>query len=385
MSVDRQRRMLMQRLIATGLLSGVGLPLTSLGAERPRVLVLIELKGANDGLNTVVPFADPAYQRLRPTLAIPRDQVLKLDEKRGLHPAMKPLMPLWQQGDIAIVEGLGYPSPSRSHFRSIDIWETASGADAFLGEGWLAPLLQTEGRDKQFVALGEDAGPLSGSPANTLLIGNVEGFVKNAQRLRQLELDTPNPALRHLLSVQNSMQLAALEFAESKSRYVAKAAFPKHALGRNLATVAELIQTQPSISIYKVGLGSFDTHVNQLPRHRNLLAQLSSAIAAFAEEMKAAGRWGDVLLMTYSEFGRRAGENASGGTDHGTAAPHFLIGGALNGGFYGQAPSLSELQNGDLIYTSDYRSYYRSVAQGWLGFDRMGSLQAFAPIERIFG
>ena len=385
MSLNRPRRLLVQRLIATGLLSGVGLPLISLASERSRVLVLIELKGANDGLNTVVPFADPAYQRLRPTLAIPHDQVLTLDEKRGLHPAMKPLMPLWQQGDIAIVEGLGYPSPSRSHFRSIDIWESASGADAFLGEGWLAPLLQSEGRDKKFVALGEDAGPLSGSPTNTLLIGNVEGFVKNAQRLRQLELDTRNPALRHLLSVQNSMQRAALEFAEGQASYSARAVFPKHALGRNLATVAELIQTQPSISVYKVGLGGFDTHVNQLPRHRNLLTQLSTAVAAFAEEMKATGRWGDVLLMTYSEFGRRAGENASGGTDHGTAAPHFLIGGALNGGFYGQPPSLSQLQNDDLVYTSDYRSYYRSVAKGWLGFDRLSTLQNFAPIEGIFG
>lgn len=382
MTTKFTRRRFLQHALATGLLTATGAPLLAAAPQRSRVLVLVELKGANDGLNTVIPYADPAYRSLRPNLAIARDAVVQLDETRGLHPAMKPLLPLWQRGELAIIEGLGYPSPNRSHFRSIDIWESASGADAFLGAGWLSPYLQSR-TDQRFVALGEDAGPMAGSPENTLLIGNFDAFVNNAQRLRQLESATPNPALRHLLSVQNSMQSAALAFAESSQQYTLKTPFPSTGLARDLAKVAELIATQPSVGIYKVGLAGFDTHANQLPRHRRLLDQLSTALAAFATEMRAQGRWQDVLVMTYSEFGRRAVENGSGGTDHGTAAPHLLVGGAVSGGFFGQTPSLTRLSQDDLEHTTDYRCYYRTVARNWLGFDQISALRDYRPISGI--
>ncbi|MDO6460010.1 DUF1501 domain-containing protein [Granulosicoccaceae sp. 1_MG-2023] len=382
METDLRRRRLLQQLLAGAALS---LPLASGQAapSRPRVLVLLELQGANDSLNTLVPYADPAYRRLRPRLAIAREQVIALDERRGLHPALAPLLPLWQAGDMAFVEGLGYASPNRSHFRSIDIWESASGADRFLSGGWLAPYLQSRPAGKRFIALGEDAGPLAGSPDNTLLINNFEAFVNNAKRLRRVQQETANPALRHLLSVQNAMQAAALDFARAEKPAELKG-FGKDPFSRDMQTIASLISSQSSVGIYKLGLAGFDTHAAQLPRHGRLLTQLAKGLRAFSDELKRRGRWQDVLIMSYSEFGRRAAENGSAGTDHGTAAAHFLLGGGVRGGFYGESPSLTRLSDGDLIAGVDYRRYYRTVARDWLGFDELPLLKEHQALPGLF-
>lgn len=336
-----------------------------------RILLLIELQGANDGLNTVVPYDNPEYRRLRPTLGIPREKVLTLSEKAGLHPSCKGFFDLWKKGNLAIVQGLGYPNPNRSHFRSIEIWETASDSDEILQTGWLAPFLNgdnnTASPSTRALALGQDAGPLIGAPDRTVVLSDMKKFLRQAKMLKALEKQTDNPSLRHLLSVRNGMQSAAAGFAEAYADRSAIAwPFPKTRLGEQLATVAGLVAKNSGVQIYKLGLGSFDTHANQLPRHAALLRELGNAVAAFEKAMRASGHWNDILLMTYSEFGRRAAENGSRGTDHGTAAPHFVAGGRVRGGFYGAAPSLTDLENDDLRYAVDFRSLYRTIESDWL-------------------
>ena len=342
-------------------------------AGRARHLVLVELQGGNDGLNTLVPYADPVYRTLRPTLAHPRDAVLPLDERVGLHPALAPLMPLWGRGELAVVEGVGYPEPNRSHFRSIEIWETASGADEVREDGWLAPLARTllGGTPGTIgaVALADDEGPLAGATAESVVLEDVERFVRQATRLEARELAATNPTLAHVLEVERTVRRAALEFSRRLEASLADRAAPADGppLVRRLDAIARLIAEDAGPRLWKVGLGSFDTHVNQLGRHARLMGELAAGIAHFEAALVAAGRWGDVALATYSEFGRRAAENGSGGTDHGTAAPHLVAGGAVRGGLHGAPAGLDRLEGGDLAFTTDFRALYASLAGGWLG------------------
>ncbi|MCB1754401.1 MAG: DUF1501 domain-containing protein, partial [Gammaproteobacteria bacterium] len=289
--------------------------------KRRNVLVLIELQGANDGLNTLIPYADPAYYDLRPSLAISRDDTLQLTEKLGLHPSMPGFLRLWKNRQLAIVQGLGYPEPSRSHFRSIEIWETASASNQVITQGWLSGYLNDTGQSEAPVlalALGQDAGPLSGSPGNTLVMDDFRRFVETARQMQLIENSTSNDSLRHILMVQNSMQRAALSLAENSRKIsTERYQFPATPLGGQLQTIAELIINDSSIEIYKLGLGSFDTHAKQKRKHARLLEELSGAVDAFQKAMQAEGQWDNVLMMTYSEFGRRARENGSQGTDHG--------------------------------------------------------------------
>ena len=355
------------------------------GWRADRTLVLVELAGGNDGLNTVVPFADPAYQRLRPAIAIKREAVVQLDEKLGLHPSLAPLDEAWKAGEIAIVQGVGYDNPNRSHFRSIDIWDTASGSNRFLTEGWVSRVVGASRRQAERLAdavvLGGGTGPVGGAGLRAVAMNDPQRFLRQAQGMKTAEARPANPALAHLLKVQHEVQDTAKELRGVLARAPeARGEFPPGPFGQQLRVAARLIAAKAVVPVVKLALGGFDTHANQPGQHGNLLRQLGQGLAAFRKALADAGRWNDVLVMTYSEFGRRAAQNGSNGTDHGTAAPHFVIGGRVRGGLYGPAPDLANLANGDLRYAIDYRRLYATAAQTWWGFARTGAFDGHAPL-----
>ena len=352
-----------------------------------RVLILLELKGGNDGLNTVVPYGDDDYYRLRSGLAVGRDQVLQLTETLGFNPNLDALMDIWRQKEMAIINGVGYPQPNRSHFRSIEIWETGSSSQEYLQTGWLnrllsgAPVGSSAAADGASIA--GDAGPLAGGGLNVVVMRNPSRFFRQAQRVNEVQTATDNPALRHLLTVQNDLHRSARTLSRKMNSAIpVNTEFPATPIGRNLKIAARLIASDTGIPVIHVSHGGFDTHANQRVNHDRLLRQLSEAVAAFRVAMRETGLWNRVLIMTYSEFGRRPSENNSRGTDHGTAAPHFMIGGNVKAGIYGHQPSLKNLVNGDLKFGVDYRRLYTTVARNWWGLNtRFMDGGPFAPLD----
>ena len=346
-----------------------------------RILILIELKGGNDGLNTVVPYADNAYYKLRDTIGIKPDDVLKLDDKVGLHPDLKAMLPFWEKNELAIVQGVGYPEANLSHFRSIEIWETASKASEYLSDGWATRGMQAGLAAKaKYTAEGvligmNDFGPLAGARAVSL--NDPVAFVNQSRlaRVNELAASTQNPALRYLLKVENEISQAADGLKGDK--YTFNTVFPTGQFGNGVAAAAQIVASQRldaahgkagGVPVMCLTLGSFDTHQNQLGTHAGLLKQLAEGMAALKSALTELGAWDRTMVMTFSEFGRRARQNSSGGSDHGTAAPHFITGGAVRGGLYGQAPDLSRLDgNQNVLYTTDFRQIYTTVAQQWWG------------------
>ena len=346
-----------------------------------RILVLIELKGGNDGLNTVVPYGDNAYYQLRNAIGLKPEELIKLDAKVGLHPELKAAMPLWEKGELAIVQGVGYPQANLSHFRSIEIWETASKSSEYLSDGWVTRGVQAGfsaniGKPSKYTAEGvligmNDFGPLAGARAVSL--NDPVAFVNQSRfaHANDLGAATRNPALRYLLKVENEISQAADGLKGDK--YAFSTVFPQGQFGNGVAAAAQVVASQRSsqaggVPVICLTLGSFDTHQNQLGTHANLLRQLGEGIAALKSALTELDAWDRTLVMTFSEFGRRARQNSSGGTDHGTAAPHFVAGGAVRGGLYGQAPDLTRLDgNQNVLYTTDFRQLYATVAQQWWG------------------
>lgn len=355
------------------------------GWRAERTLVLVELAGGNDGLNTVVPYADPAYRRLRPGIAIKREAVVQLDEKLGLHLSLAPLGDAWKAGELAIVQGVGYENPNRSHFRSIDIWDTASGSNRFLDEGWVARVIGASRRRAERLAdavvLGGGTGPVAGSNLRAVSMPDPQRFLRQAQGMKAADAHSANPALAHLVKVQHEIQDTAKELRRVLARAPeVRGAFPAGPFGQQLRVAARLIAAKAVVPVVKLALAGFDTHANQPGPHANLLRQVGEGLAAFRSALADAGRWDDVLVMTYSEFGRRAAENGSNGTDHGTAAPHFVLGAKVKGGFFGPAPDLAHLVDGDLKHVIDYRSLYATAAQTWWGFTRTSAFNDHAPL-----
>lgn len=336
----------------------------------PRYLVLIELNGGNDGLNTVVPYADELYYRLRPRIALARDQVLQLDERVGLNPALQPLMPLWRDGQLAIVQAVGYPEPNRSHFRSIEIWDTGSDADDYLDSGWLARALPgttvARGFTADAVVLGRNPRPAMGAQMHTLVVDDIERFARRGQRLAEVGNSTDNPALAHVLEVQSEVhEAAAALLAATQNTPPPPGDFPKTPFGKSLEQTARLILMEHATPVIKLALGSFDTHANQRGQQDRLLGELAQGLSAFRASMQQTGRWNRVLVLSYSEFGRRVADNASAGTDHGSAAAQFVLGGAVRGGLYGAPPNLDRLDAGDVVFQHDFRSLYNTVLKQW--------------------
>ncbi|MBX9659614.1 MAG: DUF1501 domain-containing protein [Nitrospiraceae bacterium] len=338
-----------------------------------RILILVELHGGNDGLNTLVPYSDERYYQARPHLAIPRERVLQLSPSVGFHYALEPLMSLWEKQQLAIVQGVGYPDPNRSHFRSIEIWDTASASQEVLDEGWLARFFESYPLPEIFatdgILLGQrDGGPLSGKTVRTIALHDPQQFLQQAGHVKVVEQSSANRALAHILQVQRELTHAAGDLAAHLQQAPPlQTTFPSSPIGHQLETAAQLLTAKVPVAVIKVSQTGFDTHAGQLGHHERLLKELAEGLVAFRQAMVQAGLWDRVLLMTYSEFGRRVGENASAGTDHGTAAPHLFLGGSVKGGLYGSMPSLNDLQEGDLKYRIDYRSLYATVMRSWWG------------------
>jgi uncharacterized protein (DUF1501 family) len=359
------------------------------GKDSP-ILVIIQLSGGNDGLNTLIPYSDDAYRRARPRIGIAQKSVLRLDDHLGLNPGLANLHKFYNEGDATILQGVGYPNPNRSHFRSMEIWQTASDSNKSELHGWLGRYFDNccQGADPATgVSIGNQT-PQAFSATTPLGIS-----LKNPHQFRfadgagvedeaEPEMKGTNEggsigalagntnsdlgALDYIERVALDAQVSSDKIAEIAARHRNAPAYPKSKLGQDLSLIAQLIAGEMPTRVYYAGMGGFDTHANQSGQHEQLLGDLDVALAAFVKDLKAQKNFDRVVVMTFSEFGRRVAENGSGGTDHGTAAPMFLLGGGIRPGLVGAAPSLTDLNAGDLKYTVDFRSVYATLLEKWL-------------------
>ncbi|MDJ0825778.1 MAG: DUF1501 domain-containing protein [Rhodobacter sp.] len=375
------RRRFLQALGGCAFLSlpSVTLPgfVQAAGAAPPagNILVLVELAGGNDGLNTVVPTRDAAYRALRPEIGIARRNTLGLDRRTGLHPSMTEVAALWQDGELRIVEGVGYPSPNRSHFRSIEIWNSGRGADSLDRQGWVSAAFATGGPDRSDadgLVLGGAMGPLAG-PGRFSAMRDEELFFETQANLpgggHQVRPAAASP-LAHVLRTYDSAQITGAAILKRLEASPARRfPFPDTELGQQLRTAARLLDAGVETAVLKVVQDGYDTHEAQPDTHSGLLRDLSASLGAFAAALRRIGLWEKVTVVTYSEFGRTAHENASGGTDHGAAAPVLVAGGSVEGGLAGGRPSLERVADGDLEYTTDYRRVYEAILRDLWGID----------------
>lgn len=375
---------------------------TGRSKDQDKVLVVVQLTGGNDGLNTVIPFADDGYGRNRFALRVPTQQVLKIDGHVGLHPRMQGMRKLIESSRLGIVQGVGYPNPDRSHFRSMDIWNSAQRNVEHPRDGWLGRTLQQSkydaGTDVPALHLGSDELPLA-LASRQLAVPSIESM--DGFQLRADDGSVPLATLKTLAEIRRPAGASLLDFlcrstlnayaASQQVQHALKesksaASYPANfSLASKLKTVAQLIDAGLGTRIYYVSLAGFDTHANQQQTHGNLLAELSESLSAFVADLDGRGHLDRVLLLAFSEFGRRVHENASQGTDHGTAAPVFLAGGKVQAGLIGKHPSLADLDAGDLKFHTDFRSVYAAVLDGWLGcssHDVLGEKFAPAPVLR---
>ena len=332
-----------------------------------RRLIIIELAGGNDGLNTLIPYRDETYFALRPTLAISPNKTNKLTDQLGLHPNLKHLAKLYEIEGLAVIQGLGYPSPSQSHFKSTALWHTGGDGNQRRNEGWIAEAAQVHcpNAAAHGISFSDELGILS----------HKKGIFISAydtDQLRHMKLTTEivgvheNPAIRliekRLTSLNKSLTLLQKHLADN----VVNPDIDGRSLGRQLTEVVKVIQSDAPVPVFVTPLSGFDTHERQKYRHQKKMRELDKSIGSTVAELKRSGHWEDTLIMTTSEFGRRPLENHSRGTDHGTAAPHFLIGGKIKGGIWGDMIDLASLdRNGDLKHSMDYRAVYDAVIKKW--------------------
>ena len=300
-----------------------------------------------------------------------RDKVLKITDAAALHPSLEMLAPSWEAKQLAIVQGVGYPDPNLSHFRSIEIWDTASKGDEYLDAGWLARAFTLSPSPASFAADGVvvgagGMGPLAGGGGRSIALTSPDQFLRNA-RLAKSEGESRNSALAHILRVERDVMVSA-ERLHAGRKFTTT--FPAGAFGNAVNTAAQLAANPEGIAVIRLSLAGFDTHANQQGVHANLLRQLGEGLAALRDALIETDRWNSTLIATYSEFGRRPQENQSGGTDHGTSSTHFVLGGAVRGGMYGAPPSLDRLDvNGNLPFAVDFRAYYATFLERWWGMD----------------
>lgn len=360
-----------------------------------KVVVVIQLSGGNDGLNTVIPIQNDIYYRSRPTLSLKATQALSLRDDVALHPALEGFRELYDQGSLAILNNVGYPNPDRSHFRSMDIWHTASSSRDYWNEGWLGRYLdaQCKGCDRPTQAIELDdvlSLALKGEQVKGIAVKDPRRLYGTANEKFFRALPTPpvvheeQPVDYLYKTLAETMNSADYIFAESKARPT-KANYPNTELGKSLRTIASLIYSQINTTVYYVSLGSFDTHVNQQAQQHRLLKELNDAVLAFTKDLQHQHRFEDLLLFTFSEFGRRVAQNASGGTDHGTANNMFLVSGGLQQkGVLNPLPDLSNLDEGDLRYQVDFKNVYATILQKWLKANDQAILKGqYAPLNFI--
>ncbi len=351
-----------------------------------KVVVILQLSGGNDGLNTVIPVRNDIYYRSRPKLGIQRTSALSLTDEACLHPALTAFKEAYDDGSLGILNNVGYPNPDRSHFRSMDIWHTASQSQEYWNTGWIGRYLdaQCKGCDKPTQALeiddvlslalkGDDVKGLAlKDPKRLYGISNERFFkeVLNSHGNQENGHHHDEQPVEYLYKTM-AETLSSADYIFKQSRlHPSRAEYPKTETGNSFKTIASLIFSDINTKVYYVSLGSFDTHINQQAQQQRLFKEMNDAVAAFIKDLKANNRFNDVLLFTFSEFGRRVAQNASGGTDHGTANNMFFISGALKQkGLINAMPSLNDLDNGDLKYSIDFKNVYATVLNKWLGAD----------------
>ncbi len=341
-----------------------------------KVLVVLQFSGGNDGLNTVIPIRNDIYYKSRPKLGIEKDKALILTADVGINPALPAFKELFDDGSLGIMNSVGYPNPDRSHFRSMDIWQSGSDSDKYIYTGWLGRYLdaQCNGCGKPTQALevddvlslalkGENNKGLAVKDPKRLYNTSHEKYFKEINAAHEKGEETVDYLYKTLSETLSS---ADYIFEQSKLRPSSQM-YPATVTGKNLKTIASLIMSDINTKVYYLSLGSFDTHVNQENQQKRLFTELNDAINIFVKDLKQNNRFDDVMVMTFSEFGRRVAQNASGGTDHGTANNMFLIGGGLKQkGLINAMPDLNDLNEGDLKYTVDFKNVYATVLRKWL-------------------
>jgi uncharacterized protein (DUF1501 family) len=352
-----------------------------------RVLVVVQLDGGNDALNTVVPHADPEYAKLRPRLRIDPRQLVKLNDSLGLHPSLKALDKLWDGGRLAVVPGVGYPNPNRSHFQSMAIWHTARFEDEEIraSAGWLGRALDAGGGESCVVAA-ETPQAVRGRRAAAVSLTRAEDLLLTDPDAVKAALGTPSQADDVLAFVrrQSADATAGAEKVAAMAREKSDSVYPATALGQKLQLVARLLKSAAPARVYYTAQGGYDTHAQQQFAHANLLSAFAGAVAAFFADLTAAKCAERVALLAFSEFGRTIKENGSVGTDHGTAGCVFLAGPSVKGGVHGSAPSLTDLAGGEPKMTTDFRRVYATVLSDWLGLPAEGLGGSFTS-AKLFG
>jgi uncharacterized protein (DUF1501 family) len=359
-----------------------------------KVMVVIQFSGGNDGLNTVIPITNDIYYKERPKLAIKKDNALSLTDDVGLNPALEAFKGLYDEGNLSILNNVGYPNPDRSHFRSMDIWHSASNSNDYVYTGWLGRYLdaQCNGCNKPTQILevddvlslalkGNEKNGLAFTDPRRLYSSSNERFYKDINAAHQGSEETVDYLYK---TMSETLSSADYIFQQSKKNPTA-AAYPATEMGKNLKTIASLIMSDINTKVYYLSLGSFDTHVNQEAQQKRLFTELNDAVKAFTADLKKNNRFDDVLMMTFSEFGRRVSQNASNGTDHGTANNMFFISGGLKEkGILNAMPDLKDLNQGDLKYKVDFKNVYATVLNKWLGSDDVAILgKKYEPLNFI--
>jgi len=366
------------------------------------ILVVLQMAGGNDGINTVVPYANDFYHKARPKIGLKAEEVLKINGDIGLHGAMKGFKELYDAGQLSVIQGVGYPNPNRSHFRSTEIWQTASDSNRVEKNGWIGRYFDNAcpGADPTIgVTIGSQLpqaffaskpkGIVFNNPQNYRFMANGAGTEESYKKLNELEMSSAQPddnsggsigmlpagmpmtggkAVDFISRTALDAQQSSDEIRSIAAKVQNTAVYPPSQLGGSLKMVAKLIGGGLPTRIYYVSQGGYDTHTNQLGSQQRLLGDLAESVKAFTDDIKAQGNMGRVVVMTFSEFGRRVSENANGGTDHGAAAPMFIVGNKVKAGLLGQYPSLApgDLYQGDVKYNVDFRSVYASVLENWL-------------------
>ncbi len=359
-------------------------------------VVIVQLSGGNDGLNTVVPYRNDVYYQKRPQLAIAKKDVLKLTDDLGFNPAMSGMRSLFDEGLLTVINNVGYPNPDRSHFRSMDIWHTASNTDEIWSTGWLGRYLDAschncesphailELDDKLSLAM-------KGEGLNGLAMSDVKSFLKRVGQAKVDKLVSFNGELAHqdtnlgyLYKTLVETNQSAEHIRQKIKRYKTSTTYPKNRFAKDLKTIAELIGSGMETSVYYASMAGFDTHVAQKGKQERLLRVYSDAMKTFVDDLRQNNLLKDTLILTFSEFGRRVGQNGSGGTDHGTANNLFVIGESVKPGVYNQSPNLTDLDNGDLKFETDFRRVYATVLDKWLGTSSQTILKReFKPLNFI--
>ncbi len=350
------------------------------GSRSGKKLVIVQLSGGNDGLNTIIPHRNDLYFKLRPTLALKQNEILKVDDELGFNKALAPLRSLYDEGLMSVINSVGYPNPDRSHFRSMDIWHTASNSNEYLSTGWLGRYLDSncDACDTSYHALEVDDSlslAMKGTKNAGFAMSNPRQLQRTAKNkfLRTIGSHAPHHEEENIAYLYKTMidtQASANYLYQQSKVHKSKVKYPQNSFAKDLKQIAELITADTDTKIYYVSMSGFDTHVYQRSKQDRLLKNYAEAMAAFVKDLKSNGLLDDTLIMTFSEFGRRVKQNASGGTDHGTANNVFLMGGKLKQkGFFNAAPKLSKLDQGDLIYEIDFRRIYASILEDWLQTD----------------